>query len=57
MSVNVRNRNQSFINFIKEYHAYKHPWKSAVNEQLNAAMEPDNVGDKNAVCVKMDKVT
>jgi len=38
--------------FVKGYHAYKELWKPVINDQLTTAMEPDNVVDKYAVCVK-----
>ena len=37
---------------VKGYHIYKNIWKSTVNEKLETEMEPDNVMDKYAVCVK-----
>ena len=33
-------------------YAYKNIWKPTVNEELETEMEPDNVMDKYAVCVK-----
>ena len=38
--------------YVKEYHVYKNIWKLTVNEELETKMEPDNVMDKYAVCVK-----
>ena len=38
--------------YIKGYHGYKNIWKATVKEELETEMEPDNVMDKNAVCVK-----
>ena len=38
--------------YIKGYHVYKNIWKLTVNEELETKMEPDNVMDKYAVCVK-----
>ena len=38
--------------YAKGYHVYKNIWKSTVNEELETKMEPDNVMDKYAVCVK-----
>ena len=34
------------------YHVYKNIWKLTVNEELETEVEPDNVMDKYAVCVK-----
>ena len=42
--------------FVKGYHAYKDLWKPFINEELTTAMEPDNVVDKHAVCVKKNNV-
>ena len=42
--------------FMKVYHAYKDLWKPFINEELTTAMEPDNVVDKYAVCVKKSNV-
>ena len=42
--------------FVKGYHAYKNLWKPFVNEELTTAIEPDNVVDKYAVCVKKNNV-
>ena len=42
--------------FVKGYHAYKDLWKPFINEELTTAMEPDNVVDKHAVCVKKNSV-
>ena len=38
--------------YVKGYHVYKNIWKPPVNEELETKMEPDNVMDKYAVCVK-----
>ena len=38
--------------YVKGYHVYKNIWKPTVNEELETKMEPDNVMDKYAVCVK-----
>ena len=38
--------------YVKGYHVYKNIWKPTVNEELETEMEPDNVMDKYAVCVK-----
>ena len=38
--------------YVKGYHVYKNIWEPIVNEELEAGMEPDNVMDKYAVCVK-----
>ena len=41
--------------YVKEYHVYKNIWKPTVKEEqeeLETEMEPDNVMDKYAVCVK-----
>ena len=38
--------------YVKGYHVYKNIWKLTVNEELETEMEPDNVMDKCAVCVK-----
>ena len=38
--------------YTKGYHVYKNIWKLTVNEELETEMEPDNVMDKYAVCVK-----
>ena len=37
---------------VKGYHVYKNIWKPNVNEELETEMDPDNVVDKYAVCVK-----
>ena len=42
--------------FLKGYHAYKDLWKPFINEELTTEMEPNNVADKYAVCVKKNKV-
>ena len=42
--------------FVKGYHTYKDIWKPFINEELTTAMEPDNVFDKYAVCVKRNNV-
>ena len=41
-----------FDTYVKGYHVYKNIWKSTVNKELETEMEPDNVMDKYAVCVK-----
>ena len=41
---------------VKGYHAYKDLWKPFINEELTTAVEPDNVVDKYAVCVKKNNV-
>ena len=38
--------------YVKRYHVYKNIWKPTVNEELETEMEPDNVMDKYAACVK-----
>ena len=38
--------------YVKRHHVYKNIWKPTVNEELETEMEPDNVMDKYAVCVK-----
>ena len=38
--------------YVKGYHVYKNIWKPNVNEKLETKMEPDNVMDKYAACVK-----
>ena len=42
--------------FVKGYHVYKDLWKPFITEELTTAMEPDNVVDKYAVCVKENNV-
>ena len=42
--------------FVKGYHAYKDLWKTFANKELTTAMEPNNVVDKYAVCVKKNNV-
>ena len=42
--------------FAKGYHPHKGLWKPFINEELTTAMEPDNVIDKYAVCVKKNNV-
>ena len=42
--------------FVKGYHTYKDLWKPFINAELTTAMEPDNVVDKYAVCVKKNNV-
>ena len=37
--------------FVKGFHVYKSKWKPHAGEKLQAAIEPDNVVDKYAVCV------
>ena len=38
--------------YVKGYHVYKNIWKPTMIEELKTEMEPDNVMDKYAVCVK-----
>ena len=38
--------------YVKGYHVYKNIWKPTVSEELETEMDPDNVMDKYAVCVK-----
>ena len=38
--------------YVKGYHVYKNIWKPTVNEELETEMEPNNVMNKYAVCVK-----
>ena len=38
--------------YVKGYHVYKNILKRTVNEELETEMEPDNVMDKYAACVK-----
>ena len=38
--------------YVKGYHVYKNIWRPTMNEELEAEMEPENVIDKYAVCVK-----
>lgn len=38
--------------YVKGYHVYKDIWTPVVNEELKTEMEPGNVKDKYAVCVK-----
>ena len=38
--------------YVKGYHVYKNIWKPTVNEEMEIEIEPDNVMDKYAVCVK-----
>ena len=38
--------------YVKGYHVYKNIWKPTVSEELETEMEPDNVMDKYAICVK-----
>ena len=42
--------------FVKGYHAYKDLWKTFANKELTTVMEPNNVVDKYAVCVKKNNV-
>ena len=42
--------------FVKGHHAYKDLWKLFISEELTSAVEPDNVVDKYAVCVKSNNV-
>ena len=42
--------------FVKGYHAYKDLWKTFANKELTTVMEPNNVVDKHAVCVKKNNV-
>ena len=44
--------NTEIDTYVKGYHVYKNIWKPTVNEELETEMEPDNVIDKYAVCVK-----
>ena len=48
--------NKTVNYFVKGYYAYKDLWKPFTNEELTTAMEPDNVVDKYAVCVKKNDV-
>ena len=48
--------NMDIKSFVKGYHAYKNLWKPVINEQLSIAMEPTNVADKYAVCVKKSNI-
>ena len=41
---------------MKGYHAYKDLWKTFANKELTTVMEPNNVVDKYAVCVKKNNV-
>ena len=41
--------------YIKGHHVYKEVWTPEVGEKLNILMEPDNLADKFAVCVKKDQ--
>ena len=41
--------------FVKGYLTYKDLWKQFINEELTTAMEPDNVVDKYAVCVRKER--
>ena len=38
--------------YVKGQHVYRNIWKLSVNEELETEMEPDNVMDKYAACVK-----
>ena len=38
--------------YVKGYHVYKNIQKPTVNQELETEMEPDNVMNKYAVCVK-----
>ena len=38
--------------YVKGYHVYKNIWKPTVKKELETEMEPDNVMNKHAVCVK-----
>ena len=42
--------------FVKGYHAYKDLRKSFINKELTTAIEPNNVVDKYAVCIKKNNV-
>ena len=48
--------NTKVKSFVKSYHAYKGLWKPVINEQLTTELEPDNVVDKYAVCIKNNNV-
>ena len=43
--------------YVKGYHVYKNIWKPTVNEELETEMEPDNVIDIFAVCVRKNTST
>ena len=43
--------------FVKGYHVNKNIWKPTVNEELETEMEPDNVIDIFAVCVRKNTST
>ena len=38
--------------YVRGYQVYKNIWKPTVNDELETKMEPDNVMDKYAVCIK-----
>ena len=38
--------------YVKGYHVYKNIWKPTVSEELETKLDPDDVMDKYAVCVK-----
>ena len=42
--------------FVKGYLAYMDVWKPFINEELTIAMQPGNVVDKYAVCVKKNNI-
>ena len=42
--------------YIKGHHVYKHLWTPVINEHLSSEMEPNNIKDKYAVCVKKNNV-
>ena len=43
--------------FVKGYHVNKNIWKPTVNEELETEMDPDNVIDIFAVCVRKNTST
>ena len=43
--------------YVKGYHVYKNIWEPTVKKELETEMEPDNVMDKCAVCVKKNPST
>ena len=38
--------------YVKVYNVFKNIWKPTMNKEFETKMEPDNVMDKYAVCVK-----
>ena len=48
----IVNESTEIDTYVKRYHVYKNMWKPTVNEDLETEMEPTNVMDKYAVCVK-----